>query len=322
VRGDELRIARGGVDEVDARTHRINRVKKVFDLERYLKERAQIVERELARVVAEPAGAAARLFDAMRYSLLGGGKRLRPVLALAASEAVGGKLDAALGIACAVEMIHTYSLIHDDLPCMDDDDLRHGRPTSHKVYGEAFATLAGDALLTDAFKVLARSASEVVPPAVMIETIVELAEAAGSSGMVAGQTIDILGQAKTLAELEELHGKKTGAMFLASIKGGARIGGADAHQLKALDSYGRALGLAFQVIDDLLDVESTTEQLGKRTQKDAEQGKATYPGILGIERSHQFARQLEQQAHRALDSFDDRAEPLRQIATFVVERKL
>jgi geranylgeranyl diphosphate synthase, type II len=140
--------------------------------------------------------------------------------------------------------------------------------------------------------------------------------------MVSGQTIDILGHAKTLDELEELHGKKTGAMFLASIKGGARIGGADAHQLKALDSYGRALGLAFQVIDDLLDVESTTERLGKRTQKDAEHGKATYPGILGIERSHQFARELESRAHRALDSFDDRAEPLRQIATFVVERRL
>ena len=294
----------------------------MFDLERYLKERAQIVERELARVVPEPAGPAATLFEAMRYSLLGGGKRLRPVLALAACEAVGGKLDAALGLACAVEMIHTYSLIHDDLPCMDDDDLRHGRASNHKVYGEGFATLAGDALLTDAFKVLARAASEVVPPAVMIDTIYELAEAAGSAGMVSGQTIDILGQAETLDELEELHSKKTGAMFLASIRGGSRIGGADAQQLKALDSYGRALGLAFQVIDDLLDVESTTEQLGKRTHKDAEQGKVTYPGILGIKRSHQFARELESRAHRALDSFDHRAEPLRQIATFVVERKL
>jgi geranylgeranyl diphosphate synthase, type II len=293
-----------------------------FNLDRYLNDRVQIVERELARVVVEPAGPAATLYDAMRYSLLGGGKRLRPILVLASCEAVGGKPEAAMGLACALEMIHTYSLIHDDLPCMDNDDLRHGRPTSHKVYGDAFATLAGDALLTDAFRVLARSGSETIPPQVLLETVADLAHAAGSAGMVAGQVIDILGEgkSKTLEELEELHSKKTGALFLASIKGGARLGGADANQLESLEAYGRALGLAFQVVDDLLDVESTTEQMGKRTQKDHEHGKATYPGILGVERSRAMAQELKSRAHRAIAPFSNAAEPLRHIATFVVER--
>ena len=163
----------------------------MFDLHSYLKERAQLIERALKQSVDEPTGAAARLHEAMRYSLLAGGKRLRPVLVLASCEAVGGKVDAAMGLACAVEMIHTYSLIHDDLPCMDDDDLRRGRPTNHKVYGEAIATLAGDALLTDAFKVLALSAGRSASPSLVLETVAELATAAGSSGMVAGQVIDL-----------------------------------------------------------------------------------------------------------------------------------
>jgi geranylgeranyl diphosphate synthase type II len=260
----------------------------------------------------------------MRYSLLAGGKRLRPVLVLASCEAVGGKVDAAMGLACAVEMIHTYSLIHDDLPCMDDDDMRRGRPTNHKVYGEAIATLAGDALLTDAFKVLALSADRGASPAPVLETVAELATAAGSSGMVAGQVIDLLGEgkSKTVEELEELHGKKTGALFLASVRGGARLGGASGAQIESLDAYARALGLAFQVVDDLLDVQGTPEQMGKRTQKDFERGKATYPAILGVERSMDLARELERRAHRALNGFGDRADALRHIATFVVERKL
>jgi geranylgeranyl diphosphate synthase type II len=296
----------------------------VFDLNHYLKERAQLVEVALAKCVDTPAGASARLAEAMRYSLLAGGKRLRPMLVLASCEAVGGKLDAAMDLACAVEMIHTYSLIHDDLPCMDDDDFRRGRPTNHKVYGEAIATLAGDALLTDAFKVLARATRAGVAAPVVLETIAELASAAGAAGMVGGQVIDLLGEGKpkTLEELEELHGKKTGALFLASVRGGARMGGASRAQIESLDAYARALGLAFQIVDDLLDVQGTTEQMGKRTQKDSERGKATYPAILGIERSIDFARELESRAHRALASFDERAVALRELATFVVERKL
>src|SRR5579872_3690101 len=183
-----------------------------FELDRYLRERAARVERALASVVAGPGTPAARLFESMRYSLLAGGKRLRPVLALAACEAVGGSLEAAMGFACAIEMIHTYSLIHDDLPCMDDDDLRRGRSTNHKIYGEAIATLAGDALLTDAFWILARSGSSSadVAPAALLATVGELAEAAGSAGMVAGQAIDLLGEGRTMTveELEYLHRRK------------------------------------------------------------------------------------------------------------------
>jgi geranylgeranyl diphosphate synthase, type II len=296
----------------------------VIELDRYLKERAALVERALASAVAEQTGPDARLYESMRYSLLAGGKRLRPILALAACEAVGGALEAAMGLACAVEMIHTYSLIHDDLPCMDDDDFRRGRPTNHKVYGEALATLAGDALLTDAFKVLARSAPEGVPAAVMLAAIADLAEAAGSAGMVGGQVIDLASEGKHLSldELERLHSRKTGALFRASIIGGARLGGATPAALESLDAYARALGLAFQVVDDLLDVEATTEQMGKRTRKDEAAGKNTYPALLGLERSHGLVRELEGRAHRALAGFDGRAEPLSRIATFVVERRL
>jgi geranylgeranyl diphosphate synthase type II len=296
----------------------------LFNLHSYLIERAHTIERALADSIPESAGAAARLHEAMRYSALAGGKRLRPVLVLASCEAVGGRAEAAMGLACAVEMIHTYSLIHDDLPCMDDDDMRRGRPANHKVYGEAIATLAGDALLTDAFRVLALSAERSASPALVLETIAELAGAAGSSGMVAGQVIDLLGEgkSKTVEELEELHGKKTGALFLASVRGGGRLGGASDAQIESLDAYARALGLAFQVVDDLLDVQGTPEQMGKRTQKDGEHGKATYPAILGIERSMDLTRELETRAHRAIAGFGERAEPLRHIATFVVERKL
>jgi geranylgeranyl diphosphate synthase type II len=296
----------------------------VLDLESYLAERAQLIERTLDRTVVLAEGPASRLLEAMRYSLLAGGKRLRPILALAASEAVGGRAEAALDLACAVEMIHTYSLIHDDLPCMDDDDFRRGRPTNHKVYGDAIATLAGDALLTDAFEVLARSARDSVAPALVLETVAELSRAAGSSGMVAGQVADLMSEGKALSldQLEDLHSRKTGALFLAAIKGGARLGGANSWQLEALDAYGRALGLAFQVVDDFLDVEASPEQMGKRTHKDQAAGKATYPGILGVERSRELARELERRAHRALASFDDRADALRQVATFVVERRL
>ena len=295
----------------------------MISLDRYLKERAQLVERALARCVAEPAGRSARLNEAMRYSLLGGGKRLRPILALASCEAVGGAVEAAMGLACAVEMIHTYSMIHDDLPCMDDDDLRHGRAANHKVYGDAMATLAGDALLTDAFRVLARSASDGVPAAVLLTVVSELSDAAGSPGMVAGQVVDIASEGKhlTVPELEDLHAHKTGALLRVSIIGGARLGGGSPQQVEALDAYARALGLAYQVVDDLLDVESTTEQMGKRTQKDCAAGKNTFPALLGVEESRKLAHELERRAHHALESFDRGADPLRHLATYAVERK-
>jgi geranylgeranyl diphosphate synthase, type II len=297
--------------------------RKVFQLDHYLKERAALVEGALAQVIPEPAGSEARLLEAMRYSLLGGGKRLRPILALAACEAVGGAPECAIGFACAVEMIHNYSLIHDDLPCMDNDDLRHGRATNHRLYGEALAILSGDGLLTDAFRVLASSASDGVPSAILLRTIADLAAEAGSGGMVGGQVIDLQSEGAPLSvdELKLLHGKKTGALFLASIVGGARIGGGSEPQLANLDRYARALGLAFQVVDDLLDLEASTAQMGKRTGKDRAAGKATFPALLGLDQSWQFARRLEQQAQEALSEFGANADPLRAIATFVVERK-
>src|SRR5580658_3496181 len=265
----------------------------VIDFDQYLKERAALIEAALAQCVEESGGPAGQLFDAMRYSLMAGGKRLRPVLATAACEAVGGEIEAAMGLACAIEMIHTYSLIHDDLPCMDDDDLRRGRPTNHKVFGEAIATLAGDGLLTDAFKVLARSATsscKALPAQAVLDTVAELADAAGSAGMVGGQVIDLLGEGRSLdlAELEHLHSKKTGALFVAAVCGGARLGGATADQMSSLREYAQALGLAFQVIDDLLDVEASTEAMGKRTNKDEGRGKATYPSLIGVERSREL----------------------------------
>ena len=296
-----------------------------LDFDAYLKDRAAIVERALASSMAETDGAATRLFEAMRYSLLAGGKRLRPILALAACEAVGGRIESALGFACAIEMIHTYSLVHDDLPCMDDDDLRRGRPTNHKVYGEAIATLAGDGLLTDAFKVIARSAAAAgVEPSLIVETIAEIADAAGSAGMVGGQVIDLLGEGQSItqAELEHLHSRKTGALFVAAVCGGARLGGGTDAQIGALREYARALGLAFQVVDDLLDVEESAEKMGKRTHKDEARGKATYPSIVGIERSRELARGLAVRAREAIAGFGNGADPLRMLAAFAVERKL
>jgi geranylgeranyl diphosphate synthase type II len=295
----------------------------VFELDSYLKERATLIERALANTVAAHGGLESRLFEAMRYSLLDGGKRLRPILALAASEAVGGSVVDAMNFACAVEMIHTYSLIHDDLPIMDNDDLRHGKPTNHKVYGDAIATLAGDALVTDAFAVAARSPLASKSPALVLEVIAELSAAAGSAGMVAGQVIDLLGEgrAMNLEQLEYLHSKKTGALFLASVRGGARLGGATSSQIDSLTKYAQAMGLSFQVIDDLLDVEASTEQMGKRTNKDQAAGKNTYPVLIGIEQSRQLARDLQARANAALSAFDTRAEPLRAIANFIVERK-
>lgn len=306
----------GGPDE----THLAARL----DFDSYLKARVRLIETALDQSLPRSQGPAPRLLEAMRYSLLAGGKRLRPILALAACEAVGGGIEAAMGLACAIEMIHTYSMIHDDLPCMDNDDLRRGKPTNHKVYGEAIATLAGDALLTDAFAVLARLTPSAVPRGALVETIAELSAAAGSPGMVAGQTLDLMdeGRAVSVAELEDLHGRKTGALFVAAAAGGGRLGGGSPSQLAALNAYARALGLAFQVIDDLLDVEASTEQVGKRTHKDEDRGKATYPGLLGIAESRRKAERLRRDALEALAAFDHRAEPLRRLANLVVERKL
>jgi geranylgeranyl diphosphate synthase type II len=255
----------------------------------------------------------------MRYSLLSGGKRLRPMLVLLASEACGGTVEAALPAAAAVEMVHTYSLVHDDLPAMDDDDLRRGRPTCHKAFGEATAILVGDALLALAFEVLSR---DVHPPALAAKCCAVLARAAGASELVGGQADDLAGVAAHagIETLESIHRRKTGAMFLASLELGARVGGGDSRRRAALETYGRKLGLAFQITDDLLDVAGSTEALGKRAGKDRERGKLTFPGVLGVEESRRRAEQLIDEACQALVPLAPRAEGLESLARFVLER--
>ncbi len=267
-----------------------------------------------------PAACPPRLAEAMAYSLLAGGKRLRPVLALMAAEACGADPDAALPAACALEMVHTYSLIHDDLPAMDDDDLRRGRPTCHKAFDEATAILAGDGLLTLAFEVVARHTR---PAAAALACVRELAEAAGPAGMVGGQMADLEGEQSpdiNVEGLESIHRRKTGALLRAPLRMGALVAGAPEAELAALDAYGRALGLAFQVVDDLLDVEGDAEKMGKRTQKDAGLGKWTYPGLLGVEGSRRKAEALAQEAVAALEPLGGRADRLRDLAWQLLER--
>jgi len=262
-----------------------------------------------------------RLTEAMRYSLINGGKRVRPVLAYASAQAVGSISSATDRVACALEMIHAYSLVHDDLPAMDDDDLRRGQPTCHIAFDEATAILAGDALHTLAFEQLTQAVD--VDPAVRLRLIQELAQAAGGVGMVAGQAID-LGAVDTqlsLGELENMHAHKTGALIRASVMMGAlATGEASEDQLQALDQYARAIGLAFQVQDDILDVTADTETLGKRQGADEALNKPTYVSLLGLENARAKAQALHQTALAALDPFDHNAEPLRALSAYIVER--
>jgi geranylgeranyl diphosphate synthase, type II len=258
-----------------------------------------------------------RLREAMRYSLLAPGKRIRPILVLLAADACGGELDAVLPAACAVEMVHAYSLIHDDLPAMDDDDLRRGRPTCHKAFDEATAVLAGDALLTLAFEVLAK---EIEPSALAAACCAALAEAAGACGMVGGQADDMEAERNSLPDLESIHHRKTGAMIRISLRLGGMVAAANAGQLASLDEYGKCLGLAFQITDDLLDVRSTEAAMGKRVRKDAQHGKATFPGCLGVEQSMRHAQDLTDAACQALSGFGAEADGLRSLARYVLER--
>jgi geranylgeranyl diphosphate synthase type II len=259
----------------------------------------------------------------MRYSVFAGGKRVRPVLMLAACDAVGGNLEKAIPAACAMEMIHTYSLIHDDLPAMDDDDFRRGNPTNHKVYGEATAILAGDALLTEAFILLSKDDGG--DAAARLKVIQEIATASGSRGMVGGQVVDMESEGKPelidIATLSYIHTHKTGALIRASVRAGAILAGAGEERLASLTRYAEAIGLAFQIADDILDVEGTTEELGKDAGSDEARGKATYPALVGLEASKARAQELVDMALEALAGFDERAEPLRAIASYIVKRK-
>jgi geranylgeranyl diphosphate synthase type II len=276
------------------------------------------IEEALERYARPGDGCPPRLGEAIAYSLLAPAKRLRPLLVLLAAEACGGERSQALPAACAVEMIHTYSLVHDDLPAMDDDDLRRGRPTNHRVFGEGLAILAGDALLARAFEVLAR---DVHPSDVAARCVAVLAEAAGATALVGGQADDLAPEADgDLASLESVHRRKTGALFLACLRMGGLSAGAEAGQLTALDQYGKRLGLAFQIMDDLLDVEGDEAAVGKRVGKDADRGKLTFPGLLGIEPSRQMAERLIDEACEALDDFGSAADGLVALARYVLER--
>lgn len=263
------------------------------------------------------------LHSAMRYSTLGGGKRLRALLVLGACTAVGGEAAKAAGVAAAVEMIHAYSLIHDDLPCMDDDDFRRGKPTNHIVYGEAMAVLAGDALLTEAFAELARLPEKYgVEPEVALRIVGELALGAGSRGMVGGQAVDILSAEKEPDEtvLRYIHSHKTGSLFTAALRGGALLGGAGEDELAAITSYAQWFGLAFQITDDILDEVGSLEQLGKRAGKDQVLGKQTFPRLYGLEQSREMAQDCVKRCLRALEGFSEAAQLLRDLAQFIVER--
>lgn len=266
-----------------------------------------------------PDGCPAQLREAIRYSLLAPCKRLRPTLVLFAAEACGGSWEAAVPAACAVEMIHTYSLIHDDLPAMDNDDLRRGRPTCHKAYGEAMAILAGDALLTLAFEILARDTR---PSSAAAKACGALAEAAGATALVGGQADDLSLEhtAGDLATLENIHRRKTGAMFLASLRLGGYAAGADEVQQSALERFGKKIGLAFQIADDLLDVEGEEAAMGKRVGKDSQHGKLTFPGLLGIEESRRRAQQLIDEACDALVPLGEKRAALEVLARYIVER--
>lgn len=290
-----------------------------FDLTSYLATRKARIEAALEAWTTSDAEVPETLRKAMAYSLLAGGKRLRPILALAGCEAVGGAPETALPLGCALEMIHTYSLIHDDLPAMDDDDFRRGQPTNHKVFGEAMAILAGDALLTEAFAVASTAQA---PPAVVVRVLRELAAAVGAAGMVGGQVIDVesTGKPVDLALLRRLHGKKTGALLRVSVCGGARLGGADEAAVASLRTYAEALGLAFQIVDDVLDVTADLKTLGKDPGSDREAGKTTYVDLLGVEGAGRHAREVMDAGLAALAPLGDRAEPLRALGRYTVER--
>lgn len=295
-----------------------------FTLTKYLETRRRIVDDALHTYLPPGGEREAELMKAMRYSLFAGGKRLRPILCLGACEAVGGVLNSALPVACALEMIHTYSLIHDDLPAMDNDDFRRGRPTNHKVFGDAVAILAGDALLTEAFHLMALEASRRGAQDAAIWSVMgDIARAAGHGGMVGGQAMDILSEGAEAdpETLYYIHTHKTAALIAASVKAGARLGGADARQEEILYKYGSDIGLAFQISDDILNVDGAKEVLGKNTGSDASRGKLTYPAVIGLAASRAKTSELIASAIQAIAGFDEKALPLRKIAEFIMERK-
>lgn len=292
-------------------------------IEHYLKEKRSLVEGALQDCMPEPSGLAGEVVKSMRYSLFAGGKRIRPILCIAGAEAVGGSADDVLPVACAIELIHSYSLIHDDLPAMDNDDFRRGKPTNHKVFGEAVAILAGDGLLTLAFNLMARFGLEKQGAGAPLLRVIDLiASAAGCKGMVGGQVVDITceGRDPDPAVVEYIHRHKTGALIAASVTSGTILAQGTDEEVRAINRYGQEIGLAFQIADDILNVEGSKRTLGKGTGSDQQRGKITYPAAFGIVESKRIQKQLIDQAVGFLESFDDRADPLRGLAQYIIKR--
>jgi len=292
-----------------------------FNLKVYLQERKEIVEKALDKSL--PIEKPEKIYEAMRYSLLAGGKRLRPILCLAVAELLGQTQDVAMPTACALEMIHTMSLIHDDLPAMDNDDYRRGRLTNHKVYGEDIAILAGDGLLAYAFEFVAIKTSS-IPSERIVKVLAILGKAVGANGLVGGQVLDLECEGKadvTADTLSFIHRRKTGALLEACVASGAVLAGASEDDLARLSVYAQNIGLAFQIVDDILDVTATSEELGKTAGKDISAQKATYPRIWGLDTSRQKAEELIKNAIAQLDIYGDKAQPLRAIAEYIINRK-
>jgi geranylgeranyl diphosphate synthase type II len=292
-------------------------------LKGFVSSQAAIVERRLERILAPGGAHPSQISRAMRYAVLGGGKRLRPVMCLMGYRAAGGRGRVAYPVACAVELIHSFSLIHDDLPCMDDDDYRRGRPTVHKKFGEAMAVLAGDALLARAFEILAETAQRHPDhSSVMSRMTCELAASIGASGMIGGQVMDLLSEGRKVpvSTVRYIHSSKTGCLITATLRFGGALGGASPRVMRSLTRYGREVGLAFQIRDDVLGVTSTLKQLGKRPGGDARKKKATYPGVIGLDASRRELGKIGARAKKECGSFGDWAAMFEELADFVCVR--
>jgi geranylgeranyl diphosphate synthase type II len=294
-----------------------------MDVKAYLTQKREVVDKALEVLVPNAKSYPPRVFEAMRYTLFAGGKRVRPILAIASAEALGAKTSGLLPVAGTLELIHTYSLIHDDLPAMDDDDFRRGRPTCHKVYGEAMAILAGDGLLNMAFEALSDPRRlRAIPPGRLVAIMREISLASGVFGMIGGQVVDMESEGKEVdfPTLEYIHTRKTGALIRASVRVGALYAKASEKRLKALTRYGEMVGLAFQIADDILDIVGTQEEIGKDVGSDLKKGKKTFPSFYGLEESRRRANEVAGHAVAALKDFDRKADPLRELATYIVTR--
>ena len=295
-----------------------------MNIKLYLQEKKKFIEEWLEQHLPEEDISPSSIYQAMHYSLSAKSKRIRPILLLAVTESLGGEIKWALPFACALELIHTYSLIHDDLPSMDNDDFRRGKPSNHKVFGEGMAILTGDALLTHAFFMMTSpETTSSIPSGIVLQNIHEISKAAGFSGMIGGQVMDLAFEGKSvfLPQIEEMHNRKTGAMIAVAVRVGGLLAEASEEQMEKLDQYGKHIGLAFQIIDDLLDIEGQPELLGKATGKDFSSQKATFPSILGLEKSKKYAENQYKSAIQSIEGFGKQAEILRALAKFIIFRE-